>query len=393
MYDLRLTRPGSRTRPPELGRRRVTHSSAGAWAKADHALVRRSLGEGGSRITSAVARSRSPASVLAFTLIEILVTIGLLSFIVLGLLAMFNQTQRAFRAGMAQTDILESGRASMDIIARELEQTTPSEYPYLNNGLGYPVIWSQYPVSSIPYNIVRFAATNFFVEFAPGFNNPPLLQELPGNVLPRTNLVQRFFFLTQVNQDWVGIGYQVIPDDTNGCVGTLYRFVGTNFSRQGPMTVSGDFRSAAALAFQNAVQQGVQVTNLNRIADGVVHLRVRTFATNGFPIVVNPFGPVGTNGLFVLTNNPLAMRYSSVWDTSVYGGPFDREQAASYFMKEAVPAFVEVELGILEPQVLRRYRSIPIGAVQRQYLSNHVAEVHIFRQRVPIRNLDFTAYP
>ena len=36
----------------------------------------------------------------AFSLIEIMITSALLSFIVLGLLAMFNQTQRAFRSGM-----------------------------------------------------------------------------------------------------------------------------------------------------------------------------------------------------------------------------------------------------------------------------------------------------
>ena len=36
----------------------------------------------------------------AFTLLEILVAVALLSFIVLGLFAMFNQTQRAFRQSM-----------------------------------------------------------------------------------------------------------------------------------------------------------------------------------------------------------------------------------------------------------------------------------------------------
>jgi hypothetical protein len=307
-----------------------------------------------------------------------MVTIGLLSFIILGLLAMFNQTQRAFRAGMSQTDFLESGRATMDLLARELEQMAPSEYPYIR------------------VNNAWYAATNFFVEPSPGFNNPPLTQELPGNSLPRSNIVQRFFFLTKLNQDWLGTGYQVIPDDANGCVGTLYRFSGTNLSRQGPMTVSGDFRQAAALAYQNAVIQSVQVTNMNRIADGVVHLRLRAFATNGFLIVTNvgPLGNAGTNGMFpISTNTSFGLTYTNVWDTSLYGSPLDPEQTACYFMKGTVPAFVEVELGILEPQVLKKYRSIPIPAAQRQYLSNHVAEVHLFRQRVPIRNVDFTAYP
>ena len=365
IYDLRFTRPLSRKGPARDHAPPITHASAEALAKADHASDRQ----------LSIANRRPHA---AFTLIEIMVTIGLLSFIVLGLLAMFNQTQRAFRAGMSQTDFLESGRAAMDLFARELEQMTPSGYPYIrvNNAL--------------------FAATNFFVEPSPGFNNPPLAQELPGNFLPRINVVQRFFFMTQLNQDWIGIGYQVIPDDANGCVGTLYRFVGTNFSRQGPMTVSGDFLQAAALAYQNAVVQGVQVTNMNRIADGIVHLRLRAFATNGFLIVTNvgPFGNSGTNGMFpVNTNLSYGLNYTNVWDTSLYGSPLDRQQAACYFMKGAVPAFVEVELGILEPQVLKKYRSIPIAAVQRQYLSNHVAEVHLFRQRISVRNVDYTAYP
>src|SRR5215472_4077807 len=64
-----------------------------------------------------------------FSLIEILVTIGLLSFIVLGLLAMFNQTQRAFMSSMKQTDVLESGRLTMDMLSRELAQTTPCLFP------------------------------------------------------------------------------------------------------------------------------------------------------------------------------------------------------------------------------------------------------------------------
>lgn len=328
----------------------------------------------------AAARSRYHFSVCrgAFTLIEIMITIGLLSFIVLGLLAMFNQTQKAFKAGMTQTDILESGRATMDLLVREMQEMKPSGYPLSR------------------FNNTWVAATNFFSELSPGFDNvgvanPPLLQELTDNYFPRTNLIQRFFFLRKVNQDWVGVGYQVIPDDPNGCVGTLYRFEGTNFSRQGPFTVSGDFIQAAAIAYQSNLN-GRIITNLSRIADGIVHLRVRAFATNGFMIVSG--STPGTNGFFEFDRTPAGLPiYTNVWDTSFYGSGYDNAQSACYFMKEAVPAYVEVEMGILEPQILRKYRSIPIAAAQRQYLSNHVAEVHLFRQRIPVRNVDLTAYP
>src|SRR5947207_12610645 len=59
---------------------------------------------------------RSPGSP-GFSLIEIMVTVSLLTFIILGLLLMFNQTQRAFRTGMTQTDVLEAGRATMDMLS------------------------------------------------------------------------------------------------------------------------------------------------------------------------------------------------------------------------------------------------------------------------------------
>jgi hypothetical protein len=129
------------------------------------------------------------------------------------------------------------------------------------------------------------------------------------------------------------------------------------------MTVSGDFRVAGALAVQNALKQGAEVTNLNRIADGIVHLRVRAFATNGFLVAANPAAIQGTNGMFPFTTNAASrLSYTNVWDTSIYGSALDREQSACYFMNEAVPAYVEIEIGILEPQVLRRYRNVDYTA-------------------------------
>jgi hypothetical protein len=310
----------------------------------------------------------------AFSLIEILVTVGLLSFIILGLLMMFNQTQRAFRSSITQTDVLESGRAIMDMLARELEQAVPSEYP------------------DVFFNGRRQRTTNFFLEPGPGFNTAPLLQGLPGGfnpltggVMNRTNILQRFFFLNRINQDLIGVGYQVIPEDANGCIGSLYRFAGTN-QRSAPVTVSSSFLSAAQLA-TNDLFLGRPVTNMNRIVDGVVHLRLRAFATNGSLIISFPL----TNG-FALTSNPRGP-YTNVADTIVLASGLDPLQSACYFMKEAVPASIELEMGILEPQLLQRYRSIPLASAQRNFLSNHAAEVHIFRQRVPIQNIDFSAYP
>jgi hypothetical protein len=298
----------------------------------------------------------------AFSLIEIMVTVGLLTFIILGLLLMFNQTQRLFRTGMTQTDVLEAGRATMDMLARELEQMTPSQYP-----------------DRIFSSGIRYRVTNFFAEPSPAFDwRTPLIQELPGNRISRTNLIQRFFFLTKLNQDLLGTGYEVIPDDANGCVGALYRYGGIN--RGAVVTLSEQFL-------------GAPVTNLNKIADGIVHLRLRAFARNGYLVTTNLF--TRTNATFPVkaagpwTNIANALAFNSV----PFNSAADLNQAACYFMSNAVPGYVELELGILEPQTLQRYRSIGVPQAARQYLSNHVAQVHIFRQRVPVRNIDLSAYP
>ena len=141
-------------------------------------------------------------STRGFSLVEIMVTVSLLTFIVLGLLLMFNQTQRAFRTTMTQSDVLEAARSTMDLVSRDLETMAPCTYPdmFVNGRL------------------VR--TTNFMAEIL----IPPqnwLLQDLPGNLVPRTNLLERFFFQTKFNQDWIGIGYQVLPEDNKGFIGTL----------------------------------------------------------------------------------------------------------------------------------------------------------------------------
>ncbi len=313
----------------------------------------------------------------AFSLIEIMVTVGLMTFIILGLLLMFNQTQRAFRTGMAQTDVLEAGRATLDLVARELEQMSPSQAPdYIDNS-----------------GFLR-RATNFFVEPSttyPSIASPysfswanPFVQELPGNNLSRTNLMQRFFFLSKLNQDWVGTGYEVLPDDAYGCVGTLYRYSATNNPR-------GDLIDLSALFPGTATP-----SNMSRIADGIVHLRLRAFANNGYLITTNNF--TRTNTIYPNASYPIRITgpYTNVVEAIAYNSePYnaDLRQASCYFMGNAAPGYLELELGILEPQILQKYRSIGDMNAARAYLSNRVASVHIFRQRIPVRNVDLSAYP
>src|SRR5437867_6004475 len=193
----------------------------------------------------------------AFSLIELMVAVGLMSLVVLGLLVMFQQTQRAFTGSMTQVDMLEGARATTDLIERELEQMTPSHTPYAANFVS----------ELAPPDLV----------FAPGVT----FQDLPGTGSPplrRLNVLHHFFFLTRENQTWRGIGYLVGPPAFG--VGTLYRFwQETNSSVE---TLRTNFDTAAAqLYYHNRVTTNL----LTRMVDGVVHLRVRAYNTNGFLIV------------------------------------------------------------------------------------------------------------
>lgn len=308
------------------------------------------------------------ASRRAFTLIEILVVVTLLSIIVLGLLAMFTQTQRAFRTGLTQADVLEAGRVAGDLLRRELEQITPTQ---LSNTVNFEA-W--YP------------------------NYRPLEQPLPGSAALRTNMLEDLFFVTRGNRTWTGIGYFVrtnLPTATQILVGTptvnigqpspdylsagtLYRFEATVADvppRGGPDYLYFLYRS---YAYANT--WALNSTNVARIVDGVVQFKVRAYNTNGLWITNNS-GPNGVSysGSQYNTTNLISTRVPG-------------EMGQYRFVSNAVPAAVELELGILEDKSWERFKNLPTDTARHTYLTNVVGRVHLFRHRVQVRNVDPVAY-
>ena len=136
-----------------------------------------------SRITHHVSRFTRRG----FSLVEILVTIALLSFIVLGLFAMFNQTQRAFMTSMGQTDVLE-GRSH------------GHGYDDPRTGTAHAFGRSGHELSTRRIDTSPRAA-------APESALRAVRRSL------RTNYLQDIFMLTRQNQNWVGIGYCVRVSD------------------------------------------------------------------------------------------------------------------------------------------------------------------------------------
>src|SRR5437763_9400552 len=73
------------------------------------------------------ARSR------AFTIVELLVAISVLTLIVLVLYGLFDQVQKALRGNVVQVDVLEGGRAAMQLLSREMEQMQAANVPVGTN--------------------------------------------------------------------------------------------------------------------------------------------------------------------------------------------------------------------------------------------------------------------
>jgi prepilin-type N-terminal cleavage/methylation domain-containing protein len=288
----------------------------------------------------------------AFTLIEVMVVIVLLSLIVLALMAVFNSTQAAFRASVTQADVLESGRATMDLMAGDLRAMAPSS-GISNNAVG---------------------AANFYAAVTSYASPPsPLIQPMVGGTSARVNVLEKFFILSRGNQNgvptWYGVGYAV----TNGPSGSLYSLY--RFATNHPVAVVDP-----ALLF--ARDFGGFLTNItsgSHLMDGVVALTVRAYDVNGGLMTNNI---IYSGGQYATNKNVLYFP----------SGPPALGQIGFVMFSNTLPASVEIEMGVLEDRALQRAESLPNPVIQSNYLVGSAGQVHVFRQRVSIANVDPSAY-
>lgn len=281
-----------------------------------------------------------PRAGRAFTVIELMLAMSIMGVIVYALYATFSHTQRALRANVSQVDVMEAGRSAMDSLVREVSQLTATglpDTPNFTNGLS------------------GYAAT---------------LQPLLGNGALRTNVLHELYFVSRQNQDVLGSSYRVLYA-SNG-VGTL-SFYTTNLF-------------FPALRSNNLILTVTTqpASNYVRLADGVVHFRVRTY------------DPDGRLLLYASTNASPAYRIRRL---TAAGGVLASEPAPNVILREdppgetktvfyhdALPAYVEVELGVLEPHTFEQYKSFAAGSDEaRRYLERQAGKVQLFQQRIPIR--------
>lgn len=259
----------------------------------------------------------------AFTIVELLVAVTVLTFIIVGLYAMFNQTQRAWRASVTQVDVLEGARSAMEMMARELAGTAPSR---------------------------RAGYANFYLDFCQATGSRANMSNAADSADTFLPALRDFWFLSRApGGTWNSTAYFVDLIAPNSpadamllqCgVGTLYRHH-TNVSSLPSSSPVNTFLSTG-----NTNQR------FQRVLDGVVYLQLVAYDHHGDNLT-NYFGsPLGS------------LPYSTSGDK--------------------VPGAYELELAMLEPRVLDGARALPSVAAMRNYLSNQLGKVHIFRQRITV---------
>ena len=284
----------------------------------------------------------------AFSLLEILVVVGLLSVIVLALMSVFSNTQRAFRSVMTQTDVLQGGRSTMELMSADLRGLTPS--------------YGTFALANSPVNFFVLSNTNY------DYNYFPLLQTLPGSAALRTNALNYFFMLGRENTRWIGIGYVVDTTNTSTLY-PLYRYYRNDL----------DVRSSPYLLYTNFIYTVANGNfdnqpNMSRVVDGVVHMVVR---------------PYDTNGTWICN---LPKPYTNILNTWFYPSNAVYGESQLFMYSNAVPASIELELGVIEDRVVQHAEALPTSILQSNYLSGQSGALHLFRQRVAIPTIDPTAY-
>jgi hypothetical protein len=274
----------------------------------------------------------------AFSLMELLLAVSISVVIIGALYTVFHHTQRALLSSVTQVDVLESGRQAMDIITRDLSQISASD-------IG--------------------GATNLLCFQSPAYK--PVRQALVGGAV-RTNILHELYFLSRFNRDWTQIGYRVLFA-SNG-VGTLARLsYATNFYNRRP-----DSNMLAQVA-RIVINQ--EPTNYLTLAEGVIHFRIQAYDDMG-----------------LLMSWDTTNRFTNKWmypqlllGTNVFLWK-DREPTETRFafLSNALPAYLELEVGVLEPRARDQFQAFAAGSVMAErFISNRAGQVHLFRQRIPLR--------
>jgi len=303
-----------------------------------------------------------------FSLLEMLIGIGILSVVVLALYSLFDQTQKALRANINQVDVSEGGRAVMELLVRDVSRASAS-------GINTNYIIARR--SDDIQQIVQPGTNLVVMRTTAGLTGNPWQTVFGDNWRRQTALHELFYLVEQQPGRWVGAGLFVAGEDpmtTVDGVGTLWRYEDTS-----PQAVQGA-RAGEQVAILNNrfLNNTAYRTNFaSRLIDGVVFFRVTAFGPQGQPL--------DDKLLWEIQNSqtPYAIPGDVVIGPSLSGPPFPVN--GTFFRNQTLPSAIEIELGILPPQLVDQYRSLSdVPAVRNRFLTNNAPNVLVFRQRIPL---------
>ena len=268
----------------------------------------------------------------ALTVLEMLVSTTCLVLIVIGLTAMFVEVQRAFKAGVKQSTMTDAGHTIIDLVAADLAQASDAQ---------------------------DRKTVNLYWGWA-GVNTSSNYQDIPANVY-RTNQLQEIYVLVHTNTLWLGTGYAISNFAGTGA-GTLYQYLAsTNDPLETNNVLFNNF-------FNGVINQSFNPGYFHRVADGVVHLKIRAFDQFG-----NENGKEQGMDFFPGNTN---FSYPTPAYTNLLGlllPPAD------------LPATIQLEVAILEPEAYEQLRALPTNSqAQRTFLGNAGGKIQIYRQNIPI---------
>lgn len=280
---------------------------------------------------------------VAFTVVELMVAVSIMTLIVLALYGMFDQVQKALRGNVAQVDVLEGGRAAMELMTREMEQAQAGNVLNQMNktnlyvGLGWDATLLQPQL--------------------------PVRQELLGVNEYRMNVLQEAYFLSRFNKQWTGTGYRVLASSLKSGVFNQFALIGVGTLARYSTSIHDSDLTRSNLSALVMDPQPVNLAKYQRLVDGVVHFRIRAYDGRGLPLTY-------------LTNNYIGVNMLNDRSTG---------ETQYTFTNTAVPAYLELEMGVLEPQVLEKLKSFPNLAAATNFLAKQTGKIHLFYQRIPIR--------
>tara|TARA_Y100001934_G_scaffold279419_1_gene383141 strand:- start:240 stop:1259 length:1020 start_codon:yes stop_codon:yes gene_type:complete len=322
----------------------------------------------------------------AFTLLELMVAVSVMTLVIYTLYALFNQTQMALRKNAAQVDVNEAGRAAMEMIVRELSQMEVSGYPAFID---------------FQTRLTYSGSKSFHSRITPG--NTPLLLAYQSDALTpegddedlaqgfRTNILQDFTFTGRGDSGFFVTSYRVVGA-TNG-IGTLARYRTNGTLR---VTASGQVLTNKTEIFNRFFFDTVTYADsgwFQPIADGVIHLRISPYDRLGRPLGYGfKYNYEDQLGLNLERLDAVGQALFPPTDPDAPEPPVDgtlmqdsdgHSQVRFY---GALPDYFDLEMAVVEPQVLEQVRALP-KAAQANFLGRQIGKVTLFRQRIPIRDM------